>query len=332
MKFLAECPRRLSGVVALLLAFTAPHLMQAQQVKEPAWMPPLATGGAPACPEHPGTRQLKSETVRSHGIEAWITGTAIHEPKGACVSHAQLQISGRVNRTISLQNAQRRSFEIVDFSVDGKYLLLTANTGSNYPDGPDDIDLRNVEIAKVDIAAGTLRWINTWDVFGWSECRATVEPQGFAEDGSIILNARPSTWVNHSGPDCVSDTRLYRVDLVTQPIRLADTTKLKRFAEISAEAEQACKTDPDIVGTCFTFRGRLSAWNGAPALRIWRVGTRRILGVSDDQPLPADLQKHMDWDVEAWGDFTVCPFTHERPGVMQSVCVESSRGIAYRAR
>ena len=67
-------------------------------------------------------------------------------------------------------------------------------------------------------------------------------------------------------------------------------------------------------------------------MRIWRVGTNRILGDHDDWPLPETLARHMDWEVEAWGDFEVCPFAKEKPGFMQMVCVESATNVIYKKR
>jgi hypothetical protein len=115
-------------------------------------------------------------------------------------------------------------------------------------------------------------------------------------------------------------------------MRLQDDTKVPRFGKALAEQVQACKTDPDIIGACFAVHGRLSAWNGGPSLRIWKVGTKRILGDHDDWPLPQNLAERMGWEGEAWGDFEVCPFTRERPGEMQMVCVESGKNIVYRER
>lgn len=315
-------------LVIFLIVSPLHTAVEAQQSNEPAWKPPLASGGAPECPEHSGTRRLKSETIRSHGIEAWLSGMATRVRSGQCISSAQVHFSGRVNRTIPLQEAGKRSFELVDFSADGKFLLLVANVNSSSP----NIDLRNVEIAKVSVTSGTPQWINAWDVFRWRGCRATVEPQGFDEDGWVVLRVRPSTWVAHPGPDCVQTPELYQANLAGELARLKDATPIQRYGEKVAEAEEPCKTDPDIIAACFSLRGRLSAWNGSPTLRIWRVGTKRILGVQDDEPLPADLQRHMNWDVEAWGEFTVCPFTKERPGEMQIVCIESSKQVVFKAR
>jgi hypothetical protein len=106
---------------------------------------------------------------------------------------------------------------------------------------------------------------------------------------------------------------------------------VKRNAIISAEASQACKADPDIIGDCFSFRGRLAMYNGNPTLRIWSVGTTRILGTRDD-PLPGELEKRMNRDIETWGNFTICPYTREKPGVMQIICIDSADQVVYKRR
>jgi len=77
-------------------------------------------------------------------------------------------------------------------------------------------------------------------------------------------------------------------------------------------------------------KGRLSYWNGNPTARIAVDGGNRILGVRE--PLPASLSRALDWEHEAGGDFTVCPFTAQAAGRMQFVCVESAAGLTYKAR
>lgn len=39
-------------------------------------------------------------------------------------------------------------------------------------------------------------------------------------------------------------------------------------------------------GRCFVVHGRLAIGNGTPSVRIWPVGTKRILGVNDAQNDP----------------------------------------------
>jgi hypothetical protein len=79
-------------------------------------------------------------------------------------------------------------------------------------------------------------------------------------------------------------------------------------------------------------RGRLSWYNGTPAARIWRVGTTRMLGIHHDVLPPALAAAVPDFDAQAWGIFRVCPFTRERPGHMQFVCVEAWRDLSLRRR
>lgn len=99
-----------------------------------------------------------------------------------------------------------------------------------------------------------------------------------------------------------------------------------------------CRAQPALVGRCFNVRGRLSLYNGAPTIRLWRAGTKRILGVSSVyasegySSIPAELESRLSWETELWGEFLVCPFTRRRAGEMQMVCVESARGVVSRPR
>lgn len=100
-----------------------------------------------------------------------------------------------------------------------------------------------------------------------------------------------------------------------------------------------CAERADLAGPCFAIRGRASLANGNPTVRIWKVGTKRVLGLSDGrctrpecEPLPAELRAALDWDHAVLGDFVLCPFTRPRPGAMQLVCIEHAtrlRRIAH---
>ena len=100
-----------------------------------------------------------------------------------------------------------------------------------------------------------------------------------------------------------------------------------------------CREHPLRHAPCFTLRGRMGLYNGAPSVRIWRVGTKRMLGVSEQRfavsgycTLPALLRARISWDVNLFADFVVCPFTPEEPGAMQLVCVDSAANIVVRSR
>ena len=100
-----------------------------------------------------------------------------------------------------------------------------------------------------------------------------------------------------------------------------------------------CRMHPQLSGACFTVRGRMDFWNGTPSVRIWRVGTKRILGVSEGAfrlegfcNLPPGILAKLDWETSLFADFTVCPFTDNKPGEMQFVCVESAKNASVRPR
>lgn len=84
--------------------------------------------------------------------------------------------------------------------------------------------------------------------------------------------------------------------------------------------------------------GRLSVYNGAPALRIWKIGTRRVLGISDQRFLkvgykniPDNIREMVNQDIDVYGDFKVCPFTKSRSNEMQLVCLESGKNLVTKA-
>ena len=103
--------------------------------------------------------------------------------------------------------------------------------------------------------------------------------------------------------------------------------------------EKSCREHPQLVGKCFNVHGRLSTYNGNPAVRLWRIGTKRVLGVSDQRfslpgyrNIPEELAKQLNGENEILGDFLVCPFTRPRPREMQLMCIESAKNIVVKKR
>ena len=106
-------------------------------------------------------------------------------------------------------------------------------------------------------------------------------------------------------------------------------------------SDPPCATRTDLNGACFDLRGRVSLGNGNPTVRIWRVGTGRILGVvgvtGDEHPcglsaMPDALWMQIDEGHDLFADLTVCPITKEREGWMQMVCIDSARNVVRRPR
>lgn len=107
----------------------------------------------------------------------------------------------------------------------------------------------------------------------------------------------------------------------------------------AAGDDKPCSKHPQLVGSCFTIRGRLSVYNGAPALRIWKIGTKRILGVSEQrfaQPgyrnVPENIGAEIDEDKALFGDYRVCPFTKAKENEMQMVCIEKVSNLVVKKR
>jgi hypothetical protein len=105
------------------------------------------------------------------------------------------------------------------------------------------------------------------------------------------------------------------------------------------KAAGQCKNNIYLVGHCFRLHGRAYFSNGTPSLRIWHVGTNRILGVTSrpladdvEYPIaPANLLNALGgFNNFVFGDFEVCPFTPKRPGWMQMVCVERAENLAIK--
>jgi hypothetical protein len=106
------------------------------------------------------------------------------------------------------------------------------------------------------------------------------------------------------------------------------------FLVFASEQENpTCREDSRVIATCFKVHGRLSNWNGNPTERIWIIGTKRILGLRVDTSLPKALEDKLgNFDDEVYGDFDFCPFTPEKPGVMQVGCIAGVSNYQIKKR
>lgn len=98
-----------------------------------------------------------------------------------------------------------------------------------------------------------------------------------------------------------------------------------------------CKDNPKLVGACYVIHGRATFGPGTPALRIWPVGTKRMLGVTAgpiaddaDRPIAPKEMLRFAAGEEIFGDYEVCPFTPEQEGHMQLVCVQSVQKLSVK--
>jgi hypothetical protein len=106
----------------------------------------------------------------------------------------------------------------------------------------------------------------------------------------------------------------------------------------TAQRQIPCKV-PENASMCYWTRGRLAFYNGNPPYRVWKVGTKRVLGVFSGTAAwpPKDQSDQLDPELpnnlrtlfkppgnRIFGDFEICPLESERPGWMQAVCIESA--------
>jgi len=116
-------------------------------------------------------------------------------------------------------------------------------------------------------------------------------------------------------------------------------------ATVAAAADKpaACRNSHAIVAPCFTVRGRLSIYEGGWNLRIWPLGSRRLLAVVDgadvydDQKivLPKAIEVPLEKfsiGVRIFADYRVCPLTRSEPEHMQHVCVVGASHVVVVKR
>lgn len=323
----------------------------ARDKSEPKWLPPVAEGRAPDCPDNPGLRESRTALAVSPEtrMSAYIAGSARRATDYSWRQNATLVItsSGR-RQQIELQSVTRskrqlqrndldapdaiRSYSVVDFSPDSRLILLERVGTDSWRNNT----YRDVDIAVLDATAiGQPKWINTWDLMHWADCNATVETQGIDKTGQPVLRVRPSVWSSKPKRDCVTKPELWAVDLKrNSATQLLDDTLLSRAGKTRGADWVTCKNDPDIATACFIVHGRLSIWNGTPSLRMWRIGTNRILGVTTETT-PENVSRLWGSDpfeTEIYGDFEVCPFTKDKAGAMQMVCIESASRLLSKQR
>src|SRR5262245_48896382 len=88
------------------------------------------------------------------------------------------------------------------------------------------------------------------------------------------------------------------------------------------------------VEPCFKRHGRLSSQNGI-ALKIWFIGTTRIVGLDNDiDQLPAIMREYLEMTSPKhsyiYGDFDICPLEPDKPGHMRRVCAVGAEKLVFQ--
>jgi hypothetical protein len=313
---------RAAAVLLLVLS----SLYPARAQKQPQYQPPLISSWIPDCSERLGTRDFRSETAKTKDTSIYFTGQATRDRTG-CHMSAMMRIDrGQEAHVYPLPDASDHAYTLADFPPDGSQFLLDMEDNGRATH-KDDRDMR---IAVVPVSSPEMHWHDAWDIFQWRDSDATVNPESFADDGTVILLALPSIVSTHTLPNCAAETILYSVNLATHSVeRLESGNEIRTHGEDVGGRCLKYKANPDLVGACFTVHSRMSIYNGAFNYRIWRIGTHRMLGVRD-VVVPDTIAAKLDWDNVAYGDSYVCPLTRNRPEHMQMICVESVSNVTYK--
>lgn len=98
-----------------------------------------------------------------------------------------------------------------------------------------------------------------------------------------------------------------------------------------------CATDKRVVAACYQVHGRLSDYADMRTY-LWQIGSKHMYEIwygdnGNDEPfppLPTNLSKVFNPEVEVFGDFMVCPFDAPVPGVMQNACIDSAQHLVVQ--
>jgi hypothetical protein len=262
--------------------------------------------------------------VVASGVNTWDSDSQ------SCDVRATLHVkdTDQNESEITLGHNANADFDLVDWSPQHNLVLISSEHWTEVLSAPN--------VTVYNISSGIHRSINVGALFvakGWDHCAAIIGTTGFAGDGRIVVIAGPGSMQNRP-KDCVSSKSYWAFDLQKRDLQqLPAGFQQKRYGKVVSPPYRPCREDPGIVDKCFTIHGRIQYGNGTPGLRIWRVGTDRMLGVFDPESeiIPDNLsEKLTGYEVAVFGDFEVCPFTKRRQGEMQMVCVESASHLVTK--
>jgi len=105
-------------------------------------------------------------------------------------------------------------------------------------------------------------------------------------------------------------------------------------------AGQVCSHPRGFVGPCVTVRGRVQTNSDNVLVRLWKVGTSRVVEIQNevsgiDFPvicnLPSEIYRLLGEAKIIYADFVIRPLTADRPGVMGYACIASAKNVVARA-
>jgi hypothetical protein len=280
---------------------------------------PLAYSSAPRCSQRPGVRSIRSDLVQYGDVTASISSQAAQD-HGSCVKSAALWVTEKdTSQQFELPDAAANTFAILDVAPDFSSVLL-----SSVATLPNDKEDRSSRIALVPLREGAPKWMPLTEILGFHGCDAALNPQGFADATHVIIAASPPPSTKRR-PTCTPKLTFFSFDLITHGVKQVSPRLVKRFAQPVAGPVHSCKTDPDVVGACYTSRGRLALSGHDQSMTLWPLHSGHYLTVEDDM-LPVNLSSKVASDMRVYATMVICPLLVEHTGShpRPHVCIDAA--------
>jgi hypothetical protein len=295
-------------------------LSGALQAAETTLLTPLAFTTTPACPARPGVRTLQSGLVEFGNVTASLSAQSSRE-KEECAQSAALWVTQKgVSQQYDLSEAAPRTFEILDVAPDASAILLSSSVP--LPGGGNDY---YPQVTAVSLTDGAFKWTPVSELLGLKNCNASFKPQGFLDAKHIEIAVEPKASSNHVG-DCTDGLEFYSVDLEIPRVKPIASSGVNRAAKAVSGPVRSCKTDPDVVGACYTTRARLAMNGPGQDLLLWQLSGAHYMSVEEEM-MPSSLREQLSPEVRVLATMILCPMLVQRRGPKPYVCIESATGL-----
>jgi hypothetical protein len=290
----------------------------------PGW---LATRAAPPCSTNVGVRASRSELVQFGSISASISAQSTREETGECTQSVSLWMTGNgVSHQFELSGAAEYVFSIVDFAPDASSILLFREKAFAAP-GEDT----GPEAALLAFGDAGPKWQPVMQFAGWKPCAGFLEPQGFLSPRAILFKANPPVAPSGGLHACVQQSRFVSLDVATRKLLLLPgSVVVRRNGRVAGGPLLSCQSDPDLAGACYRMRGRVSVADGSGGMRVWQVGTPKVMDLAEGM-LPDELAEQVTPAMRVYANMLVCPVRGNGLKAPATVCIESAGDFRLEA-
>jgi hypothetical protein len=235
---------------------------------------------------------------------------------GTCSASAALWITqSGVSQQVDLTDSGATTFAIVDIAPDGSGVLLSAASDDHL-----------TKVALVSFADGNAKWLPLAEFLNAAQCRAQLQPQGFADNTRLVVALIPPP-AQDAAAGCPSTIAFYSVNWLTHAVNpMLNALNLTRFASAVSGPAQSCKTDPDVIAACYTARARLAVAADGNGYLLWPVGGKHVMAVPEGM-VPEDLSSKVSPAMRIYATMLICPVMSRMRTPRQVVCVDSATDL-----